>query len=249
MVFCNISAHRTVYTSEGRSVLSSLPVQHLVQENHPASDLCIQKERMDNMETAFKAHHPILLNSVFLKAQIIVADFVSAKILSFGKTSAQRASINERAEKYMKQYGNLILRFAYSYVHNKADAEEVLQETLIKVLDADPVFENETHEKAYILRAASNIAKNRIISNRRHESDELNEELAAEEREDLSFVWEAVKSLPEVQREVIHLFYQEGLQTVEISEVLGRNESTIRSDLRRARESLKRILKEEYDFG
>lgn len=71
----------------------------------------------------------------------------------------------------------------------------------------------------------------------------------SEEREDLSFVWEAVKSLPETGREVIHLFYQEGYQTSEIAYIIGRKESTIRSDLKRARDRLKIILKEEYDFG
>ncbi len=61
-------------------------------------------------------------------------------------------------------------------------------------------------------------------------------------------MWEAVKSLPQTQREVIHLFYQEGFSTKEIAEILQRNEATIRTDLRRARLKLKEILKEEYDF-
>ena len=43
------------------------------------------------------------------------------------------------------------------------------------------------------------------------------EELAADERDDLSFVWEAVKSLPVKYREVIHLFYHEGCSVREIS--------------------------------
>ena len=172
-----------------------------------------------------------------------------AAVVPFEKAAKGREAVNRRAERYMKEYGNSVLRLAYTYVHNMADAEDILQETLIRVLEANAVFENEAHEKAYILRAASNIAKNRIAAVKRQETDELNEELVAEEREDLSFVWEAVKSLPDVQREVVHLFYQEGYQTAEIAEIIGRNESTVRSDLRRAREALKKILKEEYDFG
>lgn len=178
----------------------------------------------------------------------LFAVIYQATVIPFEKVASDRTAIARRAERYMNSYGDQILRLVYSYVHNMADAEDVLQETLIKVLEANPVFENETHEKAYLFRAASNIAKNRIAANKRHETDELNEELVAEEREDLSFVWEAVKSLPEIQREVIHLFYQEGLQTAEIAEILQRNESTVRSDLRRVREALKNILKEEYDF-
>lgn len=156
---------------------------------------------------------------------------------------------SRRAEHFLKDYGNAILRLAYSYVHNMADAEDVLQDTLIRVLEANPVFENAAHEKAYLLTAAANVAKNRIAYNNRRETDELNEELVAKEQEDLAFVWEAVKSLPEVQREVVHLFYQEGYTTAEIAKILGRKESTVRSDLKRGREHLKEILKEEYDFG
>ena len=73
--------------------------------------------------------------------------------------------------------------------------------------------------------------------------------MVAEEKADLSFVWEAVKSLPDTQRDVIHLFYEEGYQTAEIANILDRKEATVRSDLKRAREKLKVILKEVYDFG
>ena len=152
---------------------------------------------------------------------------------------------NTRAEHFMDAYGNAILRLAYSYVHNMEDAEDVLQDTLIRVLQADPEFESEAHEKAYLLKTATNLAKNKIEYNKRRETDELNEELVSQEKEDLSFVWEAVKKLPDTSREVIHLFYEEGYQTAQIAEILGRNESTVRSDLKRGRERLKEILKEE----
>ena len=74
------------------------------------------------------------------------------------------------------------------------------------------------------------------------------EELAADERDDLSFVWEAVKSLPVKYREVIHLFYHEGCSVREIYKILKRPEATVRSDLHRWRERLREILREEYDF-
>ncbi len=201
------------------------------------------------MESITRLYHQTFFDQFILWIYMSLTAFMKVAAIPFERAASDQAAINLRAERYMRGYGNSILRLAYSYVHNMADAEDVLQETLIKVLDVNPVFENETHEKAYLLRAASNIAKNRITANKRRETDELNEELVANEREDLSFVWEAVKGLPDIQREVIHLFYQEGLQTSEISGILKRNESTIRSDLRRAREALKQILKEEYDFG
>lgn len=76
----------------------------------------------------------------------------------------------------------------------------------------------------------------------------LREELTAEDRADLSFVWEAVKSLPETAGAVLHLYYYEGCKAAEIAQILGRSESTVRSDLKRGRERLREILKEEYDF-
>ncbi len=153
-----------------------------------------------------------------------------------------------KAEKLMDLYGNMILRLAYSYLHNMSDAEEILQETLIRFLQTAPSFRNHEHEKAWLLHVAANLSKNKIKYNTIRSTDELNDELIAEEREDLAFVWDAVKELPEKYREVIHLFYYEDLSTKQIAEVLKRKESTIRSDLKRGREKLKEILKEAYDF-
>lgn len=160
----------------------------------------------------------------------------------------RQAETNGRAEMILTRFGDSILRYAYTYLHNMSDAEEVLQDTLVQFLKTAPEFESENHEKAWLLRVAANLSKNRIRYNKLRETDELNDELIAEEREDLSFVWEAVKSLPVKYREVIHLFYHEGYQTAQIAKVLGRNESTVRSDLRRGREKLKEVLKGEYDF-
>ena len=122
------------------------------------------------------------------------------------------------------------------------------QFTLIQYLKTAPVLEQEAHEKAWLFRVAGNLSKNRIAYNKVRSTDELKESLAAEQREDLSFVWEAVKDLPVKYREVIHLFYYEGLSTVEIAAILEQKESTVRSHLMRGREKLRTILKEGYDL-
>lgn len=175
-----------------------------------------------------------------------VSNFSQEKVLTErGQTST---TAYQQAERVMTDHGNNILRLAYSYLHNLSDAEDILQDTLIQYLKAAPVFENPTHEKAWLLRVAANLSKNRIAYNSIRSTDLLMESLAQEGREDLSFVWEAVKTLPEKYREVIHLFYYEGYSTAEISKILKRKEGTIRSDLHRGREKLKLILKEVYDF-
>ena len=60
----------------------------------------------------------------------------------------ERAAVNQKAEKLLKDYGNSILRMAYAYLHNMSDAEDILQETLIQYLQTAPVLENPAHEKA-----------------------------------------------------------------------------------------------------
>ena len=162
--------------------------------------------------------------------------------------SLGKERIAENAGRMLNSYGDSILRLSYSYLHNMADAEDVVQETLIKYMKTAPVFENEAHEKAWLLRVAANISKNKIDYNKVRQADELDERLAADEREDLSFVWEAVRSLPDNMRDVIHLFYHEGYSTKEIASILDRKESTVRSDLKRGRDKLKLVLKEVYDF-
>ena len=160
----------------------------------------------------------------------------------------ETVSISQQAAQILDTYGDTILRYAYSYLHNRSDTEEVLQDTLIQVLKTRPVFESDKHEKAWLLRVAGNLCKNRLKYNRLRQTDELREELIAEQREDLSFIWDAVQALPVQYREVIHLFYREGYSTREISQILGRKEATIRSDLSRGRGKLKELLKEAYDF-
>lgn len=164
------------------------------------------------------------------------------------EAEAYDAEADAQAERVFRQYGNNILRCAYMYLHSMEEAEDILQETMIKYLDSPRRFNDENHEKAWLLRVAANLSKNRLAFGKRHPSDELDEALAAEHREDLSFVWEAVKSLPVKYREVIHLFYYEGFSTAQAAKLLGKNESTVRSLLKRGREQLKSVLKEAYDF-
>ena len=174
--------------------------------------------------------------------------WAQVRLLGNQRREAGAEAVNRRAERLLNDHGNSILRLAYSYLHNSSDAEDILQETLIRFLETAPALENEAHERAWLLRVAANLSKNRISYNRVRACDELQEQLVLEDREDLSFVWEAVRDLPERYREVIHLFYQEGYPTAEIARILGRKEATVRSDLHRGREKLKDILKEVYDF-
>lgn len=195
------------------------------------------------------------LVGVVLRLFDTLSAFFSARLLAVAESvdeiqrAVSREVINQQAERLLTNHGDAVLRMAYSYLHNMADAEEILQDTLVQFLKAAPTLESREHEKAWFLHVAANLCRNRLKYNTIRQTDELADDLAAEGRSDLLFVWDAVKSLPEKYREVVHLYYYEGYQTAEIAKMLGMKEPTVRSNLARGREKLKSVLKEAYDFG
>ena len=162
---------------------------------------------------------------------------------------SSRARVNQQAEALLDRHGESILRLAYSYLHNQSDAEDILQDTLIQYLRTSPTLESPAHEKAWLLRVAGNLSKNLLRAQGYRQADQLEETLVAQEREDLSYVWEAVKALPLPYRETIHLFYYEGYSTAQIAQILDQKESTVRSRLKRGREKLKPLLEEVGALG
>ena len=95
------------------------------------------------------------------------------------KTETDPALVNETAEYFFNTFGNAILRLAYSYLHNTDDSEDVLQDTLIRYLQAAPKFENDKHAKAWLMRVAANISKNKLRSNKLRLTDELKKQFDA----------------------------------------------------------------------
>ena len=74
---------------------------------------------------------------------------------------------------------------------------------------------------------------------------ELTEEIPFEETEDL-LLYRELQKLPEKYRQVIHLFYYEEMSVAQIADLLHRKESTIRTQLTRARAMLKEVLGDDY---
>ena len=155
---------------------------------------------------------------------------------------------NEKAVQAMNTYGNSILRLSFAYLHDLAGAEDILQDTLIRLMKTNPVFTSPDHEKAWLLRVAINLCKNRLKSFWAKYS-ELSEEFPDDPMSsDEIILLDLVSKLPVKYREVIHLFYYEDYSINEIAVLLQKNKSTIRSLLHRAREKLKIHLKGDYDF-
>lgn len=149
-------------------------------------------------------------------------------------------------EALYQAYGDMVYRLALVRTKNRADAEDVLQDVFFRCLRRQPVFTDENHQKAWLITVTIRSSKNLLTSAaRRHEAgSEPLEFLPAEDRSDGS-VYEAVMNLPGKYRTAVHLFYYEGYSVEEIGRMTGANPSTVKSHLYRAREALRRALKEE----
>lgn len=128
------------------------------------------------------------------------------------------------------RWSTAVFRAAYAYLRNKSDAEDVLQDPFLQYMRTSPELESSAHEKAWLLRVAINLSKNKLNSAWFKHTNALEESYPCDDLDsDLAFVWDAVRALPPKYREPIHLFYHEGYSTAEIARILGQKESTVRS--------------------
>ncbi len=68
----------------------------------------------------------------------------------------------ESLAQLIDRYGNMVLRLAYTYLKNKADAEDIVQDVFLQVMEKQPEFQNAEHEKAWLVRTTINHCKNRL---------------------------------------------------------------------------------------
>lgn len=151
---------------------------------------------------------------------------------------------NAEIERVVNEYATMLLRVAYSQLNNRTEAEDAVQEVLLKYMEKAPVFQSKEHEKAWLLRVTINHCKNHLASAWFRKRADLDEGIPALDNEELEVV-SAVAALPAKYRAVVHLYYFEGYSTKEIAEILHSRPNTVSSRLSRARALLAKALKEE----
>ena len=151
---------------------------------------------------------------------------------------------DEIIEQVIDKYADMVYRLALAKTQNKYDAEDVFQTVFMKYLKKAPVFESEEHQKAWLIRVTVNCSKSIFLSYWRKNTQPLEKTLQTEDKEKIE-LFQELKKLPQRYREVIHLFYYEDLSVAQISEILHRKESTVRTQLTRARSILRSFMKEE----
>lgn len=154
---------------------------------------------------------------------------------------------DQEAQRLVDAYGDAVYRLAYARTGNRSDAEDITQETFLRLVRAAPTFREEAHRKAWLLRVAANCANDlhRSPWRRRVVSIEEGTQLPAPtEVTEPGSILEAVAALPEKYRTVIHLYYYEDLSAAEIAQALGVRAETVNTRLSRARTMLRKRCKE-----
>ncbi|MHA5219243.1 RNA polymerase sigma factor [Dysosmobacter sp. Phy] len=146
----------------------------------------------------------------------------------------------------VERYGDMLFRLAYSCTRSRADAEDVMQETLLKLYTAQKAFESTDHEKNWLVRVAVNECRHLLRTPWRRRTGPLEEaaDTPVWDTPAQSELFRQVMALPPKYRAAIYLYYYEGYAVREIAALLGAKISTVQTWLLRARGQLKLRLKE-----
>lgn len=140
---------------------------------------------------------------------------------------------------------DMVYRIALNSLRHPADAEDAVQNTMLRLWRTDTDFAGEEHLRRWLARVAVNESR-RIAAHpwrRRAVSLEEAREPVFQDRERRE-LYEAVMGLPAKYRVPLYLYYYEGYKVDEVGELLGLNASTVQTRLARARAKLKIQLEE-----
>ena len=161
------------------------------------------------------------------------------------------APLVQRAQAGDEQALSSLLLLAYPQVLKQCqmvmkhpeDAEDMTQETFVRLISCDTPFENERHEKAWLIVTASNLCKDALKKWwRKNENIDDYAEVLQQAPETGNPVLDAILGLPQDYKDAVYMYYYEGYTTVEIARHLDCPESTVRSRLARARKQLMSVL-------
>lgn len=153
----------------------------------------------------------------------------------------------------VESFKNKLFRYALNMLRNDLDAEDVIQELLVRIWQRKEQFDQIENKEAWCMTVTRNLCIDKIRS-RKHNNQDVSEykfiadhgatpDIITEDRESLKIVMDVLNSLPENQREIIHLRDVEGYTYKEIAEITGLTEDQVKINLFRSRQRLKEKLK------
>lgn len=151
----------------------------------------------------------------------------------------------------ISEYGDSLLRMAFLYLRDEHLAQDAVQDTMLKVFMNYSEFNGEASEKTWIMRIAINVCKDYLRKAWRKHIDAYAalERIPAPDNIDSTIddtLIKQVMQLPSKYKEVILLFYYQGMKISEIAETLHIPDRTVSTRLKRARDRLKANLKGWY---
>ena len=159
-------------------------------------------------------------------------------------------------EKIMIEYGNELVRLAFSYVKDAEVAKDMVQNTFIKCYKNLDFFRFDAKVKTWLYRITINECKDYLKSwnykmvqvksfiNETTKSVLPSTEKTVIDKYNNEEIKDTIFSLPKVYREVVYLYYYESLSTEEIAKVLDIPVNTVKTRLRRAKQRLHSVIKE-----
>lgn len=156
------------------------------------------------------------------------------------------------SKKLVERHFPSILRFSRRMLRDAHEAEDIAQETFLRLWKSGDRVEGGATLRTWLFRVAHNLAIDRIRAKKKVSfDDDAHEEVPASgpsaaamlhEKERAARVQQAIEALPERQRAAIVLVFHEGLPQTEAASVLGVSVDALESLLARARRSLKKTL-------
>ena len=146
-----------------------------------------------------------------------------------------------------EEYSQTLYRIAFTYLKNRYDAEDALQETFLRLIRGRVAFVDAQHEKAWLIRTVSNVCRDMLKAKSRHHLDlDAQTQLAAPEPE-ANALLAAILALPGKYKTAVYLYYYEGYAVSEIADMLRQPPNTVKTWLFRARKALKESLGGDLD--
>lgn len=161
-----------------------------------------------------------------------------------------RAHSQEEMAALYRRHVSMVYQICLMLLKHVPDAEDATQNVFRKVMEQDKPFRDPEHEKAWLIVTARNECRDQLKHwwRRNRESETALLQVSSRQPED-SGLKELIWELPEQDRLVLYLYYYQGYTAQEIAELLGKNPSTVRTWLVRARKKLKlRMEAEGYDI-
>lgn len=159
--------------------------------------------------------------------------------------------------KLVQKYSDMVYRIAFSYMKNREDAEDIYQNVFLKLFNKRDFLDME-HEKRWLIRVTMNECHSLYRSpwKRRRQACEDLDILLEEQQvqtqsvqkqtssDELEEVTDMLNAISEKYSIVLYLYYYEEYSTKEIAQILRRKESTVRTQLMRAKELLRKKMDE-----